>query len=108
MIKLPCNVEISPNHDLDVSLIEYIGKSHPTSYYGTQLGETASWNAEILKDDTDTLAMIRRLAVYLGDVYVRETSGMGYWAQVKVSYSRKYNTMTIPITFNVTRVEGGK
>lgn len=108
MVKLPCNVEISPNHDLDVSLIEYIGKSHPTSYYGTQLGETASWNAEIPKDDTDTLAMIRRLAVYLGDVYVRETSGMGYWAQVKVSYSRKYNTMIIPITFNVTRVEGGK
>lgn len=108
MVKIPYNVEICPSNNIDVSLIEYIGRAHPTTYYGTQLGETDNWSCEIPKSDTETLAAIRRLAVYMGDVYIRETSGIGYWAQVKVSYNRKYNTMTIPITFNVTRVEGGK
>ncbi len=108
IVKLPYNVEVSPTHDVDVALIKYIGREHPVSYYGTQLGETATVNAEILKDDYDTLDMIRRLAVYKGDVYFRESSGMGYWAQAKVSYNRKYNTLTIPISISITRVEGGK
>lgn len=108
IVKLPYNVEISPAHGTDVSLIEYIGREHPVSYYGTQLGETANWTSEIDKDDDDTLSAIRRLAIYPGDVYVRESSGMGYWAQVNVSYSRRYNSLTIPVTFNITRVEGEK
>lgn len=108
MVKLPYNVEISPNHGVDVELVEYIGREHPISYYGTQLGETATWTTEIDKEDFDTLDALRRLAIYTGDVYVRESSGMGYWAQVNVSYSRKYNSLTIPVTLSITRVEGEK
>lgn len=44
------------------------------SYYGTQLGETASWKVEIEKSDVDTLYALRRLAIWMGDVYVREPS----------------------------------
>ena len=107
MLKLPYNIDVSDSHSSDVSLIEYIGRAHPIGYYGTQRGETSNWSMEIPKSDTDTLYALRRLAVWLGDVYVREPSGSGYWANVKVSFSQKHCNLTIPITLSITRVEGG-
>ena len=107
MLILPYNVDVSENNNQDVSLVEYIGRAHPVSYYGTQKGYSASWKCTIPKTDTETLFALRRLARYAGDVYVREPSGAGYWAFVKVSYNIDHNTPSIPVTFDITRVEGG-
>lgn len=107
LLKLPYNFDVSDNHSLDVGLIEYIGRKHPVAYYGTQVGESSTWNLEIVRDDKETLYAIRRLAKYTGDVYVREPSGSGYWANVSVSFSQKHCELTIPVTFSITRVEGG-
>ena len=107
MLRLPYNIDVSDKHGSDVSLVEYIGRSHPVSYYGTQLGETSSWSVEIPKKDKETLYALRRLAIYQGDVYVREPSGSGYWANVKVSISQKHRELSIPISMDITRVEGG-
>ena len=57
-------------------------------------------------EDTETLSLLRQLRVYMGNVYVREPSGSGYWATVAVSYSRKHNELTMPVTLTITRVEG--
>lgn len=107
-IKIPYNIDISESNSPDVSMVKYIGREHPVSYYGTQLGSTATWNVEIPADDADTLYALRRLAVWMGNVYVREPSGSGYWANVQVSFSKKHCEETIPVTFKITRVEGGK
>ena len=107
LLKLPYNIDVSDSHSSDVTLIEYIGRKHPVSYYGTQLGETSSWSMEIAKDDVDTLYALRRLAVWMGDVYVREPSGSGYWASISVSFSQTHCSVTIPVTLDITRVEGG-
>ena len=107
LLKLPYNVDVSDAHDADVTTVEYIGRKHPVSYYGTQLGETATWNVAIEKSDKDTLYAIRRLATWMGDVYVREPSGSGYWANVSVSFNQKHRELTIPVTLTLTRVEGG-
>lgn len=107
LLKLPYNIDVSDNYQPDVELVEYIGRSHPVSYYGTQLGETSTWNAEIVKSDAETLYGLRRLAIWQGDVYVREPSGSGYWANVKVSFNQKHRELTIPVTLNITRVSGG-
>lgn len=107
LLKLPYNVDVSDSHSSDVSMVEYIGRKRPVSYYGTQLGETATWNVAIAKEDKDTLYALRRLAIWMGDVYVREPSGSGYWANVSVSFSQKHLDLTIPVTLNITRVEGG-
>ena len=107
MLKLPYNVDVSDSYGPDVSLIKYIGRSHPVSYYGTQRGETSSWSTEIPKSDKETLYALRRLATWMGNVYVREPSGSGYWANVTVSFSQKHLEVTIPVTLTVTRVEGG-
>lgn len=107
LLRLPYNVDVSENNDIDVELVEYIGRKHPVSYYGTQLGQTANWNVEIDRKDTETIYALRRLAVWPGDVYVREPSGSGYWAKVNVSFSQTHCELTIPVTFDITRVEGG-
>lgn len=107
MLKLPYNIDISTNHSSDVSLVEYIGRKHPVTYYGTQLGETSTWSTEIAKNDTETLYALRRLAIWMGDVYVREPSGSGYWANVSVSFDQKHLDLTIPVRLSITRVSGG-
>lgn len=107
MLKLLYNVDISDSHKPDVEHISYIGREHPVTYYGTQLGETSNWKMDIPADDVETLYAIRRLARWMGDVYVREPSGSGYWASINVSYSKNHCNLTIPITLSITRVEGG-
>lgn len=107
MLKLPYNIDISDSNTSDSSLVEYVGRKNPVSYYGTQLGITSTWKVEIEKDDKETLYAIRRLAIWMGDVYVREPSGIGYWASVSVSYSQNHGNQTIPVTFSIKRVEGG-
>lgn len=107
MLKLPYNIDVADSNSMDVSLIEYVGRSHPVSYYGTQLGTSSTWNVDIPKYDKNTLYGLRRLAVYTGDVYVREPSGSGYWANISVSFSQKHRELVIPVTLDIKRVEGG-
>lgn len=107
LLKLSYNIDVSNNYSPDVSLIDYIGRSHPISYYGTQRGESMSWSIDIPKSDKETLYALRRLAVWQGDVYVREPSGSGYWANVVVSFNQNHCEVTIPVSINITRVEGG-
>lgn len=107
-LRLPYNIDVSESNSADVSLVEYIGRENPVSYYGTQVGTTATWNVDIEKSDTDTISMLRQLAVWMGDVYVREPSGTGYWANVEVSFKQTHTEVIIPVTLNITRVSGGK
>ena len=107
MLRLPYNIDISDKYATDVELIKYVGRKRPVSYYGTHLGETSTWNLEIDKEDKETLYGLRRLAIWMGDVYVREPSGSGYWARISVSFSQVHKEVTIPVSIEVTRVEGG-
>ena len=108
MVKLPYNVDVSESVDLETEFVNYIGRSNPVSYYGTQVGEKSNWNTEIPKYDTETLYQLRRLSKWMGDVYVREPSGLGYWASIKLNFSQTHLKVTIPISIEITRVEGGK
>lgn len=107
MLKLPYNIDISDSNSKDVSIVEYIGREHPVSYYGTHLGTASTWRMDIPASDIETLYALRRLQNWMGDVYVREPSGAGYWASVSISYDKKHCSVVIPVTINVTRVEGG-
>ena len=107
MIRLPYNIDVSESTSPDVTLVNYSGRSNPVSYYGTQIGSTATWNTEIVADDKETIYALRRLQHWMGDVYVREPSGSGYWANITVQFSQKHGELTIPVTLTITRVEGG-
>lgn len=107
MLKLPYNIDVSDSLSTEVELVRYAGRERPVTYYGTHLDTSSTWNVEIPSTDKETMYGIRRLSIWKGDVYVREPSGTGYWASIAVSYSEKHKAVTIPVTFNITRVEGG-
>lgn len=107
LLRLPYNVDVEDNNSVEADLISYIGRKHKVSYYGTQISSDSTWNTEIPKDDVETIYALRRLAIWAGDVYVREPSGTGYWANIEVSFSQKHSELTIPVTLKIARVEGG-
>lgn len=107
LLRLLYNVDTTEDSSPDVATVQYIGRSHPVSYYGTHLGQTATWNMVIDKNDKETLYALRRLQTWMGDVYVREPSGVGYWAHISVNFSQKHTELTIPVSISITRVEGG-
>lgn len=107
LLKLPYNVDTTSNADPDSAMVNYIGRKHPVSYYGTQVGETFSWKTDVPKEDKNTIYALRRLAVYMGDVYVRESGGVGCWAHVKVSFNVTHRDVIVPVSLEITRVEGG-
>ena len=107
VLVLPANIKLTDSNNIDVNFAEYIGRSRPVAYYGTQKGEKPSINCEFEKSDTDKLTLLRQLMNYNGNVYIREPSGLGYWANVVVSYNKNYKELTIPVTLSITPVEGG-
>lgn len=107
LLRLPYNIDVTDNRKTEASFVEYAGRKHPVSYYGTQVGETSTWNMVIPKEDKETIYALRRLSIWDGDVYVREPSGMGYWANVGVTFNIKHKEVSIPVTLSITRVEGG-
>jgi hypothetical protein len=107
MLRLPYNIDVSETSKPDVALVSYAGRSNPVSYYGTQIGSTATLNAEIASDDKETIYALRRLQRWMGDVYIREPSGSGYWANVTLQFSKKHCEVTTPVSLSITRVEGG-
>ena len=44
LLRLPYNIDVSDKNSMDVEFVEYIGRDHPVSYYGTQLGQTSTWS----------------------------------------------------------------
>lgn len=107
MVKIPYNIDISEKNNKDVNLVKYEGREEAVSYYGTHRGTSSYWSMVIPKSDKETLYALRRLSNWMGDVYVREPSGIGYWASISVSFSQRHCEMTIPVSMEVTRVVGG-
>ena len=107
LLKLPYNVDVSESTTPEVSFVEYAGREHPVSYYGTHIGETATWNVSVPKTDKETIYALRRLAKWMDNVYVREPSGVGYWANIGVSFNQKHRDTVVPVSLSIRRVEGG-
>lgn len=107
ILRLPYNVDVSETAGIENNMVKYIGRKDPVSYYGTQTGYTASWNTVIPKSNRETIALLRKLQVWPGDCYVREPSGTGYWANVKVTFPINHVELTVSVSISITRVEGG-
>lgn len=107
-LRLPFNVKKNEASDLDVELVDYIGREHPVSYYGTQKGQKSSYSTDVPKDDMETLDLLRRLQTWPGDVYLRAQDGLGYWAKVEVSFDRDYDSLLMPVSIEATRVDSDR
>lgn len=107
MVMLPYDIDVTDSRKREVEFAKYVGRENPVTYYGTHRNETSTWNVSIPKEDKETIYALRRLSLWSGDVYVREPSGMGYWANVTVQFNQKHKNLVIPVTIDITRVEGG-
>jgi hypothetical protein len=105
---LPFDVDVSEQWSKQSSLNEWAGRRSPVSRYGTQQGRTATWTCDINRHDgLDQVNAVRKLATHMGDVYVREPYGSGYWAHVDVSsLDMTHAEAAVRVTLNVTKVEG--
>lgn len=110
---LPFNVDVSESITVDKTLVSYIGREDPVSYYGTAKGKSYTIKTEIPKynvadfDSVTALSLLRELSRYTGNVYVRTFSGVGCWATIDIDFNIDHCALTIPINFKVTPVEGG-
>lgn len=107
MIKIGYDINISEEYTKDSELIKYAGRTDPVSYYGTNMETKSTWSAAIITLDPDLLYQLRRLANYSGDVYVREPSGIGYWANVQVDIQKDQISPVARVSLDVQKVEGG-
>jgi hypothetical protein len=107
MIKIGYDINISEEYTKDSELIKYAGRTDPVSYYGTNMETKSTWSAAIITLDPDLLYQLRRLANYTGDVYVREPSGIGYWANVQVDIQKDQISPVARVSLDVQKVEGG-
>lgn len=106
-VELPWNITVNQSSAKDVALKNYVGRRHPISLYGTQVGETGSWTCRLIKREEDwELTQLRKLAAYMGDCWVREPSGLSYPANVNVSITRAFDDLGVDVTLEVTRVDG--
>lgn len=108
VLKLDYNIDVDENVSKEVSVINYAGREYGVSYYGDFITEGGKWSCDIPADDTDTIDKIRLINKWKGDCYVREPSGVGYWATVSITFSKKHTDLVIPISINVVRVEENK
>lgn len=104
---LPFNVDVTEQWTKQSSLNEWAGRKSPVSRYGTQRGHTATWTCSVNRfKGLDQVNAVRKLATHMGDVYVREPYGSGYWAHVDVgSLGAAHGDPAVQISLNVTRVE---
>lgn len=104
---LPYNVDVSEQWAKQSSLNQWAGRKDPVSRYGTQRGRTATWSCVVSRyEGLDQVNAVRALAAYMGDVYVREPYGSGYWAHVDVSsLGIIHGERAVQVSLNVTKVE---
>lgn len=108
LLELPYNIKVSENNNLDSDLVEFIGRKHPVSYYGTQQGSSINISSDIPKDDEEKIKLLRKLSVWPEDVYIREPNGNGYWAKIEASWNIDYSSLIIPVSINTSKVESNK
>lgn len=100
------NLNLDESGSMQAEDAEYIGRKHPVSYYGTQRGHSASYRVDFPKSDDVTLTKCRKLMDYAGDAYIREPSGLGFWAHVSSPrISRNYDSQAISFTFEAIHVD---
>ena len=100
------NLQFGEQAQVQSEAVEYIGREHPVSYYGSQKGYKATYQMEFPRSDTQTLSNVRRLMAWRDDVFVREPSGTAFWAKID-SANLTYDSKAAPMRLNlsVSRVD---
>lgn len=106
-VELKYNIEWAEAHGPDVELLRFHGRRHPVAHWGTQSGQTFRVHGSLARGtDAETLAKLRSLAEHRGPCFVREPTGLAWWASVvPTQISGGYGTSEQKVELEITRVE---
>lgn len=106
-VELKYNIEWTEEHAPDVELLNFHGRKHPVAHWGTQRGQTFLVRGSLIRGtDAGTLSKLRRLAEHRGACYVREPTGLAWWANVVPrTVSGGYSTAEQKVELEITRIE---
>lgn len=82
-----CNSTFSQDGEAENEPARYSGRKRPVHYYGEGLVESMRYDLQFERADARTMALVRALMSFPGDVYVREPTGTGFWAHVRCTLS---------------------
>lgn len=105
-LELPYNLKLGETYRPDVALVEYQGRTAPVKYAGTQRGSGLSIACDVEDTDTETVNLLRELAAWPGNAYVRTPNGLGGFYSVEVGVSTGFDTSLYSVTLNCKAVDG--
>lgn len=99
----------------DVTLNDSYSKSYTTTRHrgGTITGKwlegverSASWNSQVIKvDEPDKLVLLRDLAQWTGECYMRSPQGVGFPCNIDVSTAAEYANGSVGISLTAYRLD---
>lgn len=100
-VELAYNVNLSNTWEKDFTETKYLGGSVQGDW-NPAVSRSGTLSAVVLADDTDTIEVFRRLAVYPGICHVRTKDGSSYPADVQVAESYAQDTAHKIVAFDLT------
>ncbi len=103
VLELGKGIKVGYRAAKDGVLRPFIGRSHPASRYGTQLGTGCTLSFSFPRRDAATVALIRELEALMDDCYV--PMGAGYWAMAEVKWDWQADSAVASGTIEVSQID---
>ena len=105
-VELEYNIDLSNSWKKDFVETKYLGGSVQGDW-NPAVSRTGTLSAVVRSDNSETIASMRRLAVYSGICHVRTKDGSSFAADVQVSESTKQGTAhgIVEFSLSITRVD---
>lgn len=105
-VELAMDLTVKESTAKDVTLNPYAGLSLPVADYGTQVGKKVSYSASFAAySGSETVEALRELGEWMGPAYVRDRTGLGFWANVDVDVSHANSDGKVRVNLDVTPIE---
>ena len=104
-VVLPYNVKLDHSWEKNFERTRYLGGSI-TGDWNEGVTRDLSVSTDIIRiQDSDLIQTMRRLADYAGICHVRTSDGSSFAADVEVSESREYNSLSVSFSLDIKKVE---
>lgn len=103
-VSLPYNMALSNEWEKSFTETKYLN-GHIAGDWSAGTSRRASITSTIASSDTDTVELMRDLAVYEGTCHVRTSEGSSFSADVQVTEGRESATHQITYSLTITRVD---
>lgn len=102
---LPHGLTLEESPTVDSAINKFAGNRFGTLYTGDSGDHECSYGMALLElGDEDSVAAMRKLATHRGACYVRDPSGLGFWARVRLTFTHTLSFRKKGARIEVSRV----